>query len=302
MRLRGTLLTLFSLFVTQPLIAQTVLQKQGRYSPGTRVASPWSGVSFVIPADFVAGFDTDAETILLTSPARPGVAVGVYAYSETDLEEMADMVVAHLGKLGIQLTPLEPPVQDASTARGWYQALTPDGPGVLYGVVRTGAPGNAIAVVALSPAGQDSVIRPLVDDLLASTQFSRPSAADWRRQAGGQRFSTSGGSSDYSPGGAGAGGMASSRDAELELCSDGTYGYQYRSEMYISVEGAGSAERTEQDQHQGRWWLVADLLGTATLVLEATDGREFFWPVAEQQRAVLINETSFYAAPSARCP
>jgi len=72
--------------------------------------------------------------------------------------------------------------------------------------------------------------------------------------------------------------------------------------LFISLEGAGSASSTERDAHSGQWWLVGDLIGDATLVLETRDGRTFLWTGVETaDGAYLIDGERYTAGPSDRC-
>jgi hypothetical protein len=86
----------------------------------------------------------------------------------------------------------------------------------------------------------------------------------------------------------------------MDFCSDGTYGFESQSETFISIAGA-SASSSSGDAHQGQWVLVADVAGRAILVLSASDGREFFWPIEETDEGARVNGSAYTSQASPRC-
>ena len=283
-----------------PGLADDVLRPDTPYRGGSRVASPWTGLTFTVPAGWSGGFDGEADGFIVQKPGTPQL-LAVYGYSEGGLDDVGEVVVTLIQETGIRLAQIGEERPDARTLDAVFQAMTDEGPGVLVGRVRTGEPGNAIAVAALGRADAQSAMTALVRQVVDSVAFSLPEARAWRSQLAGQALSTSGGGSTYSSGGAGGyGSHASSSHDQIDFCSDGTYAYSMRSESYISIEGA-SAESVKSDQHAGRWWLVADLVGQAYVVLEATDGRVFHWPIRETETGAVLNGTSYGAGASGRC-
>lgn len=282
-----------------PLLSQETIRAGRTYESGTQLVSPVAGVSFAVSEGFRGAYDETIQGLVMGAFPNPAILVGVFAYSEGALDEVADAVAAHLRDVGVVVSPQGGGMQTRNRATGWFDTMSPNGPGLLYGSVQRGAPGNVIAVVALgTPPSRDS-LEAAVERVTQSVQFSTPGAAAWRRATGGHAYTLGASGSDYSSGGI-AGSGASGTTAQLDLCSDGTYGYRYHSETYVSIEGA-SASSENSDEHTGRWRLVSDIVGNATLVLEATDGREFLWPVEEAGDRVMIDGSVYGVSASERC-
>jgi hypothetical protein len=289
--------------LSSTLVAQQggALQAGREYRAGELVRSPWTGVSFTVPASLIGAYDGEVGAFLLGDAAEPTVMLGVFAYSEGTTDEVASLVLTALTERGYNLSPRGEPDLSEHEASGWYDVTSDEGRGLLYGFVRRGAPGNVVAVAALGAPDKEAKLKQLTDAVAQSVQFAVPQAAQWRQLAQGKTYSTTSSGSDFSPGGGGAASGASSSRTQLDLCSDGSYAYQSSSETYISVEGAGSMSSSSSDEHVGRWWLVADVIGSAWLVLEATDGREFHWSVVEQDDGVLIDGQRYGVGPGQRC-
>lgn len=287
------------LFALLTCIATAASLEHGRrYSAGERVDSPWSGVSFAVPAGYAGGYDPATRAVLLESPEA---VVGVYAFSEGNLEEVAAVVVGLIEAGGIRLMPESEAAPDERTLEGRYVALTEDGPGRLHARARAGEGGNVFVVAALGRPDAGPALDELLETVFGSLQWRAPAAAAWRERLAGVRLEGGGSDSEYSPGGAGGGGSyASGTDEWMEFCADGSYAYHLFKESYMSIAGA-SAERTEQDDHQGRWWLVSDIGGRAVLVLEATDGREFHWSLEETDTGANVEGVSYRSGPATRC-
>lgn len=274
------------------LTAQTPLTADALHPGGTRLSSEAAGVSFTVPEGYRGGWDGDLQGVLVAAPGGPLLAA-VWGWSQGTLEEAEGVVGQRLEAAGIRGQLREAPEgEDGREARAWYDVVTSDGRGLLRAVLRRGDAGNVVAVAALGSADGEAAVSDLADRILASLELAVPGAAAWRAEVEGTALSTSSSSSDYSPGGAGGGGSAASESrSTLQLCRTG-YAYETSSESYISIEGA-SASRTSGDAHQGAWWLVADLLGNATLVLEAQDGRAFYWPVEERGEDIIVDGVAY---------
>lgn len=279
------------------LDAQTPLAGGQAYAPGTDLRAELAGVAFTVPDGFQAGWDPDLQAVLMGGGDGAVLAVAVWGWSEGTLEEMEAVVGQRLEEAGIRGQLRDEPEATGTEARAWYDVMTPEGPGILRGVIRVGPAGNAAAVAALGRTGAREAVGAMVDGVLASLELGTPVAHGWHAEVEGTVLSTSSTSSDYSPGGAGGGGSAASQSRSiLRLCRAG-YDYETESETYISIQGA-SASNTSRDAHQGQWWLVADLLGNATLVLEATDGRLFHWGVEERGDDVIVAGEAYGVAGS----
>ena len=274
------------------------LEPGREYSGGERISSPWTGASFVVPEGFVGGWEPESRAVLFVSPTA---LAGVYAFSEGELEEVAAAVVGIIEASGIQLMPESLDNPDPRTLEGRYVAMTQEGPGRLFGRARAGESGNVVVVAALGPTDAGAALEELVSKIWSTMEWSAPTAASWRDRLAGVRLDGGGTDSEYSPGGAGGGGSyASGTEEWMEFCSDGTYAYHLFKESYMSIEGV-SAERTEQDDHRGQWWLVSDIGGQAVLVLESTDGRSFHWSIEETDAGARVEGTSYRASAATLC-
>lgn len=279
------------------LSAQTALAGDRAYPAGTELAAELAGVAFTVPDGFQAGWDPDLQAVLMGGGSDQVLAVAVWGWSEGTPEELEAVVGQRLEEAGIRGRLRSEPETTGTGVRAWYDVMTPEGPGILRAAIRVGEAGNAAAVAALGRTDAREAVGAMVDGVLASLELDTPGATAWRAEVEGTVLSTRSTSSDYSPGGAGGGGSAASRSTSvLRLCQAG-YAYDTESESYISIDGA-SASNTSRDAHQGQWWLVADLLGNATLVLEATDGRVFHWGVEERGEDVIVAGEAYGVAGS----
>ncbi len=281
--------------------AEAVIEAGRQYPGGTRVAAPAAGVSFLIPAGYAGVYDAGAQAFLMAATAQPNGLVGVLAFSEGSHEEIAEVLLEILTAQGIELYPKGELTSDGTTMSATYTAMRPQGPSALYGTIRLGQAGNAIAILSFGPPTEEAKVRANAETVLNSARFGTPLAYQWRAQLGGTRLTKGSANSTYSPGGGGDASFASQDQTRYDFCSNGQYAYYSRSESYLSVEGAGSMNSVEHDEHQGRWRLVADIVGGVTLVLEATDGREFYLQAEEGEDAVLIDGTSYGYSSSPVC-
>lgn len=300
--MRAISVVALSLAVASPAVSQEQqLEANRQYPAGTRVSSPWTGVSFVVPNGFVGQYDEESSAfVMMKADGSQDPLVGVYAFSEASLEAIGIEVERQLAEQGVRLTPRGSQQINGNTVSGWYIAASDQGTGFLYASTQTGESGNAIAVVAARFSRDESGLQQVVDEVVASTVYTAAGAAQWRQLVAGGVLTSSGDRADISSGGGGTATGATDWSSSLELCSNGQYAYQERSETYISIEGV-SASSSSSDQHAGQWWLVSDIAGNAILVLAATDGREFHWSVVEQGNGVALDGTLYTLARSQRC-
>lgn len=276
-----------------PLTAQSaqLLQAGRAYQGPARLQAPLAGISFALPSGTQAEWDPEVQGLLVA--ARGGeILAGVWGWSEATPEEVEEGVAALLAEAGIQLRARGEPDRDAEGMSGFFLAQTEDGPGLLHAIVRGGTEDNAFAVAALGTAEAESELQRLTESIAGSVEWSRPGAAEWRGQVAGTVLSASGGGSDYSSGGSASGSAASQSSTTLALCMGGRYRYESVSETYVSIPGA-SASSESRDGHAGSWWIIADLVGGASLWLETDDGRTLQWAVVEEGDAYLVDGTRY---------
>ncbi len=299
--MRSVLVATAALLLASSVAAQSVIQAGQRYPGGTRVLAPAAGVSFQVPANLQGGYDPAAEAFLISSQSQPNTVVAVLAYSEGTVEEVGDVVMELLSEQGMQLQPRGEPQFDGTTLRATFTVWAGGQQGVLIGTIRSGPPGNTVAIIGFGPQPEESAIRRLCDGVLESTSFSAPLAAQWRQQFGGTRLVYLGQQSNYSPGGVGDASYVSQREERYDFCRNGGYAYYMKDESYFSVEGVGGMSSTEEDGHQGSWRLVADIVGAAYLILEATDGQIRQYAVEERQDGVVVGEGLYRVEQSPAC-
>ena len=183
-----------------PVAAQEQLQEGRTYQAGTRVVSAPAGVSFAVGEGFQGAYDDKVHAFVMGAFPRPQYLLGVFAYSQGEVDEVADAVAGYLHDVGIEVSPQAGGTATAGRASGWFDAMTPGGAQLLYGVVTRGTAGNSVAIIALGPASQREQLKPAAESVMRSVRFAEPGAAEWNRGAGGHAYMRGASGSDYSPG------------------------------------------------------------------------------------------------------
>lgn len=276
----------------EPARTQTPIAAGTAWGGGTELVSAPAGIAFALPDGFQAEWDADLLAVLMGAQGGE-VLAAVWGWSEGTAEEVEAVIGERLAAAGIQASLRGEPEIEENEARAYYDVMTPEGRGLLRGVIRVGEHGNVVAVAALGGPDAQAAVTNVTDRILGSVRMEAPGAAAWRDEVSGTVLTTGSSSSNYSPGGAGGGGSSASQSTStLQLCGGRQYAYQTESESYISIEGM-SASSNSSDGHQGAWYVVSDLVGTPTLVLEANDGRVFHWSVAEHGNDVIVDGTAY---------
>jgi hypothetical protein len=279
-----------------PLSAQQTVTVQANvvWSAGTRVRSPWTGVAVTVPQGFQAAVDDEAAGIVMSDGQSR--LIGVWAMSHGSSAALGEAVSELLGGMGIEGRLLAQPEARGDLTVARFAAATTQGTGSLIAALRQGAHGSALAVVALGQA-EGAALEELATSIANGAAMDAPEARGWPDRAAGRRFTTTGTDFISSRGGVGDGRYNSRSRADLTLCRDGQYAYESETYSIMSVDGAGSMENTSRDGHQGRWTLVADMLGRALLALEASDGREFLWVMEETSDGAVVDGTGYRVEP-----
>jgi hypothetical protein len=63
----------------------------------------------------------------------------------------------------------------------------------------------------------------------------------------------------------------------------------------------GDFSSEETDQHDGRYALVSGILAESYVLLAATDGRSFSYPVAQDAQGLVLGGSSFSVTQSSQC-
>jgi len=287
----------------------TTVSHERRYDAGAKVSSPWTGVSLAVPAGAVGLYDEEYDAFVLVAEDQSFRAV-VEAASEASIEDLALSVLEEIAEAAsendeaatIQL--LAGPEESNGVVTASYSV----GGTPVHGAARRGEAGNAAVVFAIGVRAKE-----IVTEVASRMEFSAPSnqVATWRQQLGGTEVFSDRVTSDYSAGAGGSwensGTFAGSSSRLFTFCSNGQYGYEYSYKGYVSVDHTGglgdysSIETSESDAHQGEWTMVANLMGSAFLSLESTDGRWFVHEVIEAEEGLAIDRRLYSVSPSANC-
>ena len=276
--------------------AGSEIQANRQYLSGETLNSSVSGVSFTIPQGFTGIYEASEQIFAMIAQDQSSLIV-VEAASNATAEELAsallDTVAASFGD-DVQASLVAGPNQQGDSLTITYLVNG----NTLHAAARQGTSGNSIVFVGYSASAS---ISQTIDHLLGSSTLTTPQADNNNLALGGTDFYSNRSDSYFSPGGVGDGSMAGQTERYYSFCSDGNYGFQYSSETFMSVEGAGSLSSRDSDAHQGHWRLTRTLMGHMALILEASDGR-FFTPKLEQvAEGFVIDGYLFQASISQQC-
>ncbi|MCA9838382.1 MAG: hypothetical protein KC422_15810 [Trueperaceae bacterium] len=272
------------------------IQAKKQYQAGEQLSSAVTGVSFSIPQGYIGAFEPTEQIFALVANDQSGLIV-VEAASNASAEELATALLTEIAASfgdDVQASVIAGPTQQGDTLSITYNIAG----NILHTAARQGSAGNAVVFSGYSNAQS---ITQTVDALAASSQFSSPQTGASSLNPGGVDFYNNSNDSYYSPGGVGDGSFAGQTERSYTFCSDGSYGFQYSSESFVSVDGAGSMSSTDSDTHQGQWRLTYTLMGTPTLILQATDGRFFTTKLEQVPEGYVIDGYLYQASRSQQC-
>jgi hypothetical protein len=283
-------------------LAQEVpLQSGKQYAAGTRVSSPWTGVSFVVPLGYQGRYDPDAEGFVMSSAKKDYLAV--YALSASAPEEFAEYLLEALTKQGMRLQLKGEPKQTQNTLSAQALAHTAQGQLSFHFTARQGQAGNLIAVVGLAAPKDEATLKKVADGLLASAQLGTPQAEAWKRELGGVLLTLKSRNSAWSrdPNPSRSATFSSNTKESYVFCSNGQYAYSTKTERFLS-NSAGYIESTDSDGHSGAWTLIANIIGIPILYLEASSGKSFEYVLrVPQQGSVALDDRVYAVGPSEQC-
>jgi hypothetical protein len=272
------------------------------HNAGTILTSAAAGFSLTVPARNVATYTTAATggTGLVIQDEQSSGFI-VLGYSNLPMNVLLNTDFLGLGN--VELIPVGTPQQSTDTLRATFQMNANGTPLALHLGVRQGAAGNLVVMVGFALLGQDTGLASALDSTVASLTFSQP-ISQTAVNLGGLELTANGGSSTSN----------SSSDAHLTsikkesylFCSDGSYGYTMEDTTMFSSSSLPSGNfndfsSEERDQHQGRYEVVAGILGEPHLLLQTGDGRIFLHTLSQTANELMINGAGFSVAVSEQC-
>lgn len=270
--------------VANPIHQTKDLRAGERYGGGTRIRSPFVGISFVVPAGWRASLPSGA-TVFLDSSVTPGLGT---IHLLTDVT--AETVLAQLNEpqsieAGFLLHPVGSVRNEGSIMRGLYAA----GEDVGVVVARMGPSDNAVIFQFIGRKDQQPLYQQLTEALASSTEFlsnqNSRALRRWYERLTGMELTPKLGKPEAQSVGATA----------LHLCSDGRF---IRSIPLRPVPGRQNEGGLYQETGT---WLIDVQGGNLALPLTKSTGEVDQQDLSEREGSVLLNGQAVDVAPSNSC-
>lgn len=255
-----------------------------RYAGGTRIRSPFVGVSFVVPPDWRA-YLPSGSVIFLDSAVTPGLGT-IHLLEEVTKETVLDQLSEPQSiEAGFLLHPIGPVQDDGTKLRGLYGAG--EDIGIIVAIL--GPSSNAVIYQFIGRKTEEALYRQLAEDLASSTEFISELESQglrrWYERLTGMVLTPR-------PESAITQGEAS---AELHLCSDGRFIRTIRLEPVPGRCEEGGV------YHETGTWLIDVRNGTVGLSLRKSIGGSDYQGLSEQDGPVLVNGKEVSVEPSNNC-
>ncbi len=285
--------------------ANVVITQNQQYPAGTRLQSPWTGVSFVVPENHTAYFDADFGGFLMLTQDGNSL-ITVEASSQASAEELGIFAIEALAEYLLEGEANYQVVGQPSFEADLLKAQVLIGEAMISVIAKEATTKNAAVVLAYGPQAEQ-----LVQTVVDGITLTQPSndVANWEQKMYGMHASTSSSSSDYSDDGVPGrmtGSYAGQAKFNYDFCSDGNYRHEYNDIAYFSTgttggEMIGSVQTGSEGAHQGSWHLVSSLMGNLLLILESTEGNTYIHPIAESETGAYINNRNYTVSQSQLC-
>lgn len=281
------------------------LETGRQYKAGSRVRAADSGVSWVVPAEWLGVMPPDTPAFLMGSETEAGLGIA-YLLSGVTVQDVA--VKLNETQALDETLVLEPHGEPAISGNRVSMAYTGESfDGQVLAVV--GPAGQGIVYFFAGPRTMAAHYADLLETLAGSTKFTSPGAPQPAPVAtGGQGQSNAAGPwndllagmmlkqlSSYSSGT--SGGYNSSR--VWHLCSDGSYAYSGSSSVSIDA-GDYSGGSSGQDQSQGKW-SVETSGDAAVLVLASDNGETYRLSLQYDGEKTFLDGERVFRVPSDGC-
>jgi len=280
-----------------------------QYAAGATLYSPQTGVTFTVPTNHTAFYDSDWGGIVLRAQDGSGI-LAMEAASHASAENLSDFAVNFLGRLlsgksesdEIAIELVQGPVQNGELIEATIYLE-----GELISVAtQDGAFGNSAVVFGYGPNAQV-----VVQELGRSFQFVQPNnqVDEWKELLAGLRLELEGGSSssDFSGNGVtGSVSMAGEASYVYDFCGNGRFQYEFDDRTLASVGGAagdlvGTIEMGDSGSYLGNWRLVSLHMGSPILVLETDDGEVVTHIIETTEQGAYFDKKQFVASQSPLC-
>jgi len=280
------------------------LRPNQKYAGGTRVES--SGVSFVVPTDWIGAYGQDArnQALVMGSNTVEGVGLAILKAGLSGVEVATELNETQDLGTGVKLRPTGPPNMQGSRIAARYENEIYVG----RALVVLGTARNSVIFFFAGPKKNERAYAQLLADLAASTKILEtagaapsPQPSDsgelthaWVNLLSGMMLHYFSG---YNSGG-GSGGMSSHR--VLHLCRDGRFAYSGDSMITMNVPGA-SASRGGRGGHSGQWEIESTTQTSAVLVLTPDGNRPVRLHVEYDGDKTFVNGQRWLRADSDAC-
>lgn len=292
--------------LTSPQVGVPIAFNQ-TYNAGTTLISSSVGFSLTVPAGNVAAYTTTetGQTGLLiqNQQGQDQQSSGfiVLGFSKADMNALLQSDFLGLGN--VQLIPLGTPQETRDGFRATFQTDANGTPIALHIATRQGLAGNGVVMMGFALVGQDAGLSQALDNTLASLVLGQPVPQNVS-SLGGLELNTNGGSSSSNS--SGDAHLTGIKEESYVFCSDGSYGYYMEDTTMFSTSGLPSGDfadfsSEESDQHQGRYEVVAGILGEPYLLLQASDGRIFLHTLGQSAEGLVVSGSSFSVSQSMQC-
>ncbi len=255
-----------------------------RYAGGTRIRSPFVGISFVVPPDWRASLPS-GSVIFLDSAVTPGLGTIHLLTDVTKEAVLAQLSEPQSIEAGFLLHPIGSIQDDGITLRGRY------GAGEDIGVVRAlmGPSSNAVIYQFIGRKTEEVLYQRLAENLASSTKFISEREGHrlrrWYERLTGMMLTPSQQNAN----------TQSDAAAALHLCSDGRFIRTIRLQPVPGRHNEGGM------YHETGTWLISIRNGMVELTLTKAIGGMDHQGLSDQEGAVLLDEQDVDVTPSNSC-
>jgi hypothetical protein len=286
--------------LTSPQVGVPIAFNQ-TYNASTTLVSPSAGFSLTVPAGNVATYttvETGGAGLVIQGQESGFIVLG---FSKVDMNVLLQTDFIGLGDL--QLEPIGTPQQTADTLRATFQTDMNGTPVAIHLATRQGVAGNVVVMMGFAVVGQDAGLSQALDSTLASLRLSQPDSQNSLNLGGLELNADGGNSTSNSSGDAHLTGV---REEGYVFCSDGFYGYYMEDTTMFSSSDLPSGDFSdfsseERDQQQGRYEIIAGIMGEPYLLLQASDGRIFLHTISQSAEGLVVNGSSFSVSQTLQC-